>query len=128
VKASQVRTLIRRDFDRAFERCDLLIGPTSPSVAFRLGEKTDDPIAMYLSDVCTIPVNLAGLPGMSIPCGFSSDGLPIGLQLVGKPLGEETLLRAAYAFEQSTDFHKRRAHAIESRNGRRCAVSRATTA
>jgi len=128
VKASQVRTLIRRDFDRAFEQCDLLIGPTSPSVAFRLGEKTDNPIAMYLSDVCTIPVNLAGLPGMSIPCGFSSDGLPIGLQLVGKPLGEETLLRAAYAFEQSTDFHKRRAHAIENRNGRRCAVSRATAA
>ncbi len=124
LKAGQVRTLIRRDFDRAFERCDLLVGPVSPSVAFRLGEKTDDPVAMYLSDVCTIPVNLGGLPGMSIPCGFSGEGLPIGLHLVGKPLGEETMLRAAYAFEQSTDFHSRKAVAIERRDGRATAVSR----
>jgi aspartyl-tRNA(Asn)/glutamyl-tRNA(Gln) amidotransferase subunit A len=125
LKASQVRTLIRRDFDRAFERFDVLVGPVSPTVAFRLGEKTEDPVAMYLSDVCTIPVNMGGLPGMSIPCGFSSEGLPIGLQLVGKPLGEETMLRAAYAFEQSTNFHRRRALPIESRNGRRSAVARA---
>ncbi|HUU54448.1 MAG TPA: Asp-tRNA(Asn)/Glu-tRNA(Gln) amidotransferase subunit GatA [Armatimonadota bacterium] len=125
LKATQVRTLIRRDFDRAFEQFDVLVGATSPTVAFRLGEKTDDPLAMYLSDVCTIPVNMGGLPGMSIPCGFSADGLPIGLQLVGKPLGEETLLRAAYAFEQSTDYHRRRAHPIAERNGRRTAVGRA---
>ena len=125
LKASQVRTLIRRDFDRAFEKFDVLVGPVSPTVAFRLGEKTDDPIAMYLSDVCTIPVNMGGLPGMSLPCGFSSDGLPIGLQLVGKPLSEETLLRAAYAFEQSTDCHRRRSHPIQTRDGRRSVVARA---
>jgi len=125
LKASQVRTLIRRDFDRAFEQFDVLVGAVSPTVAFRLGEKADDPLAMYLSDVCTIPVNMGGLPGMSVPCGFSADGLPIGLQLVGRPLGEEALLRAAYAFEQSTDYHKRRAHAIQDSNGRRSAVARA---
>ena len=125
LKASQVRTLIRRDFDRAFERFDVLMGATSPTVAFRLGEKTDDPLAMYLSDVCTIPLNMGGLPGMSIPCGFSAEGLPIGLQLVGKALGEETLLRTGYAFEQSADYHRRRAHAIEEKDGRRSAVGRA---
>jgi aspartyl-tRNA(Asn)/glutamyl-tRNA(Gln) amidotransferase subunit A len=124
LKASQVRTLIRRDFDRAFERFDVLVGATSPTVAFRLGEKTDDPLAMYLSDVCTIPVNMGGLPGMSVPCGVSAEGLPIGLQLVGKPLGEETLLRAAYAFEQSTDYHRRRCQAVSEREGRRSAVAR----
>jgi aspartyl-tRNA(Asn)/glutamyl-tRNA(Gln) amidotransferase subunit A len=126
LKASQVRGLIRRDFDRAFEQYDVLVGPTSPTVAFRLGEKTEDPIAMYLSDVCTIPVNMGGLPGMSLPCGFSPDGLPIGLQLVGRPLGEEALLRAAYAFEQTTDFHLRRAHPVHEQNGRRCVVARAS--
>ncbi len=125
LKASQVRTLIRRDFDRAFEKFDVIVGAVSPTVAFRLGEKADDPLAMYLSDVCTIPVNMGGLPGMSIPCGFSSDGLPIGLQLVGRPLGEEALLRAAYAFEQSTDYHKRRAHPIRESRARRSAVARA---
>jgi aspartyl-tRNA(Asn)/glutamyl-tRNA(Gln) amidotransferase subunit A len=125
LKAGQVRTLIRRDFDRAFERFDLLVGPVSPSVAFRVGEKVDDPVAMYLSDVCTIPANLGGLPGMSIPCGFSADGLPIGLHLVGKPLGEETMLRAAYAYEQSTNFHRRLARPIELSDGRRRAVARA---
>jgi aspartyl-tRNA(Asn)/glutamyl-tRNA(Gln) amidotransferase subunit A len=125
LKASQVRTLIRRDFDQAFERFDVLVGATSPTVAFRLGEKTDDPLAMYLSDVCTIPVNMGGLPGMSIPCGFSADGMPIGLQLVGKPLAEEVLLRAAYAFEQSTDCHQRRARPVSEADGRRSAVARA---
>ena len=124
LKASQVRTLIRRDFDRAFQQFDVLLGPTSPTPAFRLGEKTEDPIAMYLSDVCTIPVNLGGLPALSLPCGFSSEGLPIGLQLVGKPLDEETLLRVAYAYEQSTDFHHRKACPIETTNGRRRAVTR----
>jgi len=122
LKAAQVRTLIRRDFDRAFETCDVLIGPVSPTVAFRLGEKTADPVQMYLSDVCTIPVNLGGLPGLSIPCGFSAQGLPIGLQLVGGPLSEEVLLRAAYAFEQSTNFHRRRATPVQQVNGRRAAV------
>ncbi|MBN1460776.1 MAG: Asp-tRNA(Asn)/Glu-tRNA(Gln) amidotransferase subunit GatA [Armatimonadetes bacterium] len=123
-KASQVRTLIRQDFDRALERFDVLIGATSPTVAFRVGEKTDDPLAMYLSDVCTIPVNMGGLPGMSIPCSFSGEGLPIGLQLVGKALGEETLLRAAYAFEQSTDYHRRRSQALSAEDGRRAVVAR----
>jgi aspartyl-tRNA(Asn)/glutamyl-tRNA(Gln) amidotransferase subunit A len=123
LKASQVRSLIRQDFDRALERFDVLIGATSPTVAFRLGEKTDDPLAMYLSDVCTIPVNMGGLPGMSIPCGFSADGLPIGLQLVGRALGEETLLRAAYAFEQSTDYHRRRSQMPAADDGRRAAVA-----
>jgi aspartyl-tRNA(Asn)/glutamyl-tRNA(Gln) amidotransferase subunit A len=80
---------------------------------------------MYLSDVCTIPVNLGGLPGLSVPCGFSAEGLPIGLQLVGRPLGEEALLRAAYAFEQSSDYHRRRAHPIRDSSGRRSAVARA---
>ncbi len=125
LKASQVRALIRRDFDRAFEQYDVLVGPTSPTVAFRLGEKTEDPIAMYLSDVCTIPVNMGGLPAMSVPCGFSSEGLPIGLQLVGRPLGEETLLGAAHAFEQSADFHRRRAHGLEEGDSRRGVVARA---
>jgi aspartyl-tRNA(Asn)/glutamyl-tRNA(Gln) amidotransferase subunit A len=126
LKASQVRTLIRRDFDRAFEQFDVLVGAVSPTVAFRLGEKADDPLAMYLSDVCTIPVNMGGLPGLSVPCGFSREGLPIGLQLVGRPLGEEALLRAAYAFEQSTDYHRRRAHPIPPKTGgRRSAVARA---
>jgi len=125
LKAGQVRTLIRRDFDRAFERCDLLVGPVSPTVAFGIGEKTDDPIAMYLSDVCTIPVNLGGLPGMSVPCGFSASGLPIGLHIVGQPLGEEAMLRAAYAYEQSTGFHLRRAQPVREEAGRRAVVARA---
>ena len=104
-KASQVRTLIRRDFEKAFERCDLLLAPVTPSLPFRLGEKTDDPVEMYLSDVCTIAANLAGLPAMSVPCGHAR-GLPIGLQIVGKPLDEATMLRAAYAFQEATDFHR----------------------
>jgi aspartyl-tRNA(Asn)/glutamyl-tRNA(Gln) amidotransferase subunit A len=106
-KAQQVRTLIKQDFDRAFERFDLLFTPTSPTVAFEIGAKTEDPLAMYLSDVGTIPVNLAGLPAISLPAGFQ-DGLPIGLQIIGKPFDEATILRAAFAFEQATDFHRRR--------------------
>jgi aspartyl-tRNA(Asn)/glutamyl-tRNA(Gln) amidotransferase subunit A len=106
-KAQQVRTLVKRDFDSALQQVDLLAAPTSPCAAFRLGEKMEDPLSMYLSDVCTIPVNLAGLPGVSIPCGFS-DGLPIGLQLIGRPFDEGTLLRVAYAFEQATDYHRRK--------------------
>lgn len=97
--AQKVRTLIRRDFERAFERCDVLVTPTSPTVAFKLGEKVDDPLQMKLSDVCTIPVNMAGLPAISIPCGFQN-GLPIGMQIIGKPLDELTILRVAYTYEQ----------------------------
>jgi aspartyl-tRNA(Asn)/glutamyl-tRNA(Gln) amidotransferase subunit A len=104
-KAQQVRTLIKADFDRVFEDCDIIVGPTSPTVAFRIGEKIDDPLQMYLSDVYTIPVNIAGLPALSVPCGFS-EGLPVGLHFIGKPFAESTLLRAAYAYEQSTGFHK----------------------
>jgi aspartyl-tRNA(Asn)/glutamyl-tRNA(Gln) amidotransferase subunit A len=106
LKAEKVRTLIKRDFDTAFEQYDLLIGPTSPTVAFKLNEKLSDPYAMYLNDVFTIPVNLAGNCAISIPGGFS-EGLPVGLQLIGPSFGEETLLRAADAFEQVTDFHTR---------------------
>lgn len=101
LKALKVRTLIKQDFDHAFETCDIIIGPTTPTVAFKFGEHTSDPLSMYLSDIFTIPVNLAGLPGMSIPCG-EHNGLPIGLQLIAKTFDEETLLRTAYAFEQST--------------------------
>ena len=105
LKALKVRTLIKEDFDRAFEKYDLLLSPVSPTTAFRIGEKTDDPLQMYLSDVCTISVNLAGIPGISIPCGFV-DGMPVGLQLMGRHFDEGTLLRAAYTFEQNTDYHK----------------------
>jgi aspartyl-tRNA(Asn)/glutamyl-tRNA(Gln) amidotransferase subunit A len=106
-KAQQVRTLIRREFDAAFERCDVLLTPTSPTAAFRIGEKTADPVQMYLNDVFTLPVNIAGLPGISLPCGFV-DGLPVGMQLIGKPFAEETLLRAGHAYQQATDWHTKR--------------------
>jgi len=106
-KASQVRTLIKQDFDKVFQQVDLLAAPTSPSVAFRLGENADDPLQMYLSDVLTIAANLAGVCGISVPCGFDSAGLPIGLQLIGAAFAEETVLRAAFAYEQSTDWHTR---------------------
>jgi len=108
VKAQRVRTLIRREFDAAFEKYDALITPTSPTVPFKIGEKTDDPLAMYLSDVCTLPINIAGVPGISVPAGFA-DGLPIGMQIIGKHFGEEAILRVAYAYEQATEWHKRRA-------------------
>jgi aspartyl-tRNA(Asn)/glutamyl-tRNA(Gln) amidotransferase subunit A len=110
LKAQKVRTLIRREFDEAFERCDILVTPVSPTPAFKIGEKMDDPLQMYLSDVCTIPVNIAGLPGISVPCGFTTadDGsrLPIGVQILAKPFDEATLFRAAYAYEQSTNWHR----------------------
>ena len=101
-KAQQVRALIKRDFDRAFEGVDLLLSPTTPTAAFRLGEKTQSPLDMYRADIFTLGCNLAGLPGMSVPCGFTRDGLPLGMQLLGKPLDEETLLRAAAAYERET--------------------------
>jgi aspartyl-tRNA(Asn)/glutamyl-tRNA(Gln) amidotransferase subunit A len=108
LKALKVRRLIKDDFDRAFAGCDVLAGPTSPTPAFRIGEKVNDPLAMYLSDVYTIGCNLAGLPGVSLPCGFTADGLPIGLQLLAAPFAEEKLLRAARMYERATDWHTRR--------------------
>ena len=107
LKAQKVRTLLRRDFEKAFEQFDVLITPTSPTVAFGIGEKADDPFAMKLADICTIPANLAGLPGISIPCGFKN-GLPIGLQIMAKGLDEETMIRVAYAYEQNTEYHQRK--------------------
>jgi aspartyl-tRNA(Asn)/glutamyl-tRNA(Gln) amidotransferase subunit A len=105
LKAQKVRTLIRREFDAAFEKYDALVTPTSPTVPFKIGEKADDPLQMYLSDVCTLPVNIAGIPGISIPAGFAH-GLPIGMQIIGKPFAEETLLKISYAYQQVTDWHK----------------------
>jgi len=107
LKAQKVRTLIRADFDRAFERVNALVTPTSPTVAFKLGEKTQDPLQMYLSDICTIPVNIAGICGLSVPAGFA-DGLPVGMQLIGRAFDEGTLLRIGYAFQQATDWHRRK--------------------
>jgi len=107
LRAQKVRTLIRRDFLEAFEKVDAIITPTSPTAAFKLGEKADDPLLMYLSDIFTISCNLAGICGISVPCGFTATPkLPIGLQLLGKPFGEEMLLRLAHAYEQSTAWHK----------------------
>lgn len=105
LKAQKVRTLIKQDFDKAFEEVDVLVCPTAPTTAFKAGEKTDDPLSMYLSDLMTIPVNLGGLPGMSIPCGFDTLGLPIGMQLISNVLREDLLFKVAYAYEQSTDWH-----------------------
>jgi aspartyl-tRNA(Asn)/glutamyl-tRNA(Gln) amidotransferase subunit A len=107
-KAQRVRALIKRDYDRAFESCDLLVCPVSPFPAFEIGEKVDDPLQMYLADVYTVMPNLAGIPAVSVPCGFSPDGLPIGLQLKAPWFREDLLLRTAYAFEQHTDHHRRR--------------------
>ncbi len=109
LKAQKVRTLVRQDFSAAFAKVDVLLTPVAPTPAFRIGEKADDPLQMYLSDIFTIPVNLAGTCGMSLPCGFSDKGLPIGLQLIGKPFDEATVLKAGYAFEQATDWHKQKA-------------------
>ncbi len=105
-KASQVRTLIRRDFDAVFQTCDLVATPVAPTPAFPLGEKIDDPLTMYLSDIFTISANLAGIPGISIPCGLSQQGLPIGLQLLAKPFAEATLLQVASALEKVIGFRQ----------------------
>ncbi|QKD82373.1 Asp-tRNA(Asn)/Glu-tRNA(Gln) amidotransferase subunit GatA [Thermoleptolyngbya sichuanensis A183] len=107
LKAQKVRTLIKQDFERAFQKVDVLVCPTSPTTAFKAGEKTDDPLSMYLSDLMTIPVNLAGLPALSLPCGFDDQGLPIGLQMIGNVLREDILLSVAYAYEQATEWHKK---------------------
>ncbi|GAB4207478.1 MAG: Asp-tRNA(Asn)/Glu-tRNA(Gln) amidotransferase subunit GatA [Roseiflexaceae bacterium] len=106
-RAQQVRTLIRRDFQQVFEQVDLLAAPTAPTVAFKIGEKTTDPLAMYLEDVCTLPGSLAGVPGLVVPCGFS-ENLPVGLQLIGRPFDEATILRVGDAYQRQTDWHTRR--------------------
>ena len=108
LRAQKVRTLIRNDFLKAFEQVDLIASPTSPTAAFKIGEKANDPLQMYLSDIYTISANLASICGLSVPCGFTSDNLPIGLQLLGQPFGEETLLQVAHAYEQATDWHQRK--------------------
>jgi len=105
IKAQKVRTLIKQDFEQAFEQVDVLVCPTAPTTAFKAGEKTGDPLSMYLTDLMTIPVNLAGLPGLSLPCGFDDLGLPIGMQLIGSVLREDQLFQVAYAYEQSTQWH-----------------------
>lgn len=108
LRALKVRTLIKRDFDEAFKSVDCIITPTSPTGAFKIGEKTEDPLSMYLSDIFTISTNLAGIPGISIPCGFTKNNLPIGLQILAKPFAEETLFKVAYTYEQSTEWHKQK--------------------
>ncbi len=108
LKAQKVRTLIKSDFDAAFEQVDVIVSPVTPTTAFRIGEKTDDPLQMYLSDIFTLSMNLAGICGLSLPCGFDSDGLPVGLQVIGPAFGEERVLRAAYAYEQATEWHNKR--------------------
>ncbi len=108
LKAQRARSLIGQDFDQAFERCDLIVTPTAPSTAFRLGVKLDDPLQMYLSDICTISANLAGLPALSLPCGFDRDGLPIGMQIIGPHFKEEEILRLAYRYEQETEWGRKK--------------------
>src|SRR5262249_30931608 len=108
LKAMKVRRLIKSDFDAAFQHCDVVIGPTAPTAAFKIGEKLNDPLAMYLSDIYTISANLAGITGVSIPCGFTRGDLPIGLQLLAGPFQEEALLRVARMYERVTDWHKKR--------------------
>ncbi|MDF2947569.1 MAG: gatA [Bacillales bacterium] len=106
-KSQQVRTLIKQDFENIFEKYDVIIGPSTPTPAFKLGENVDDPMTMYVNDILTIPVNLAGVPGISVPCGFAANGLPLGLQIIGKHFDESTILNVAYAYEQATDYHNK---------------------
>ena len=108
LKALKVRRLIRDDFDRALADCDVIVGPTAPTPAFRVGERSADPLAMYLSDIYTIGCNLAGIAGVSVPCGFTRAGLPVGLQILGPPFEEDRLLRVARTYERATDWHTRR--------------------
>ncbi|MFB5268425.1 Asp-tRNA(Asn)/Glu-tRNA(Gln) amidotransferase subunit GatA [Paenibacillus enshidis] len=107
LKAQKVRTLIKRDFDQVFEKYDVIVGPTAPTTAFKLGTQVDNPLTMYLNDILTIPVSLAGVPAISVPCGLA-EGMPVGLQIIGKPFDEAQVLRVAHAFEQNTEFHKQR--------------------
>ena len=106
-RAQCVRTLIIEDFKKAFESCDVILIPTAPNTAFKFGEKSKNPVEMYLEDIYTVPVNIAGLPGISVPGGFDNDGMPIGMQFISKAFDEETLLQIAYTFEQNTDYHKK---------------------
>jgi len=108
LKAQKARTLIRRDFEEAFSQVDVIMTPTAPTTAFKKGEKSGDPLKMYLSDIFTISANLAGIPGISVPCGFAGTGLPVGLQVLAKPFDEEKILKVAYAYEQLTEWHKRK--------------------
>ncbi len=106
LRALKVRTLIKQDFDAAFKEFDCVITPTSPTPAFKIGEKVEDPLKMYLSDIYTISANLAGIPAISVPCGFTKKGLPVGLQILAKPFNEEILFRVAHTYEQNTQWHK----------------------
>ena len=106
-KALEVRTLVKQEFDKKFEKYDVLLTPTSPTVAFEIGTRSNNPLEMYLADICTVSVNIAGLPGMSIPCGIDSNGLPIGMQIIGKKFDEETIIKTAYAYEQETKFREK---------------------
>ena len=106
-KAQQVRTLIKNEFNKVFEKYDILIIPTSPVTAFGIGEKSDNPLEMYMADICTVPINVAGVPAISIPCGVDKEGLPIGMQIIGKHFSEETILNAAYTYEQKTKFREK---------------------
>jgi aspartyl-tRNA(Asn)/glutamyl-tRNA(Gln) amidotransferase subunit A len=109
LRAQKVRTLIRQDFEKAFQKCDVIVTPTTPTPAFRFGERTEDPLQMYLCDVFTISVNLAGICGVSVPCGFTTKPkLPVGLQVLGKAFDEETILRVAHTYEQATDWHRQK--------------------
>jgi aspartyl-tRNA(Asn)/glutamyl-tRNA(Gln) amidotransferase subunit A len=107
LKAQKLRRLIAQDFTSAFSQCDMIMGPTAPTTAFNLGEKSDDPVSMYLSDIYTIAVNLAGLPGMSVPAGFGANGRPVGLQIIGNYFSEAKMLNVAHQFQQATDWHLR---------------------
>ena len=106
-KAQQVRTLVMNEFYKAFEKYDIIVTPVSPTTAFKLGERSTNPMEMYLADICTVSVNIAGLPGMSVPCGVDSQGLPIGMQIIGSKFSEETIIKAAYAYEQATNFREK---------------------
>jgi aspartyl-tRNA(Asn)/glutamyl-tRNA(Gln) amidotransferase subunit A len=113
LKAQKIRRLIANDFVEAFKRCDLVVGPTSPSVAFKIGAKAADPVQMYLNDIYTIPANLAGLPGMSIPCGFGAGNLPVGLHIVGNYFSEAKMLNVAHQYQKATDWHQREPAGIQ---------------
>jgi aspartyl-tRNA(Asn)/glutamyl-tRNA(Gln) amidotransferase subunit A len=113
IQAQRLRRLIAQDFADAFKRCDVIMGPTAPTTAFKLGEKTQDPVLMYLNDIFTVPANLAGLPAMSIPCGFDANGLPIGLQIIGNYFAEAKMLNVAHQYQQVTDWHVRMPPGIE---------------
>jgi len=106
-KAQQVRTLVKNEFAKAFEKYDVILTPTAPTVAFDIGARSNNPLEMYLADICTVPINIAGLPAISIPCGVNVEGMPIGMQLIGKHFGEETILNAAYTYEQATKFREK---------------------